>query len=287
MRVRYIFSSRRTGTIEGKNDHRKAFPKIAKEVVERSDLLLEILDARFIEKTRNSEIEAFITSMKKKVIFVLNKADLVNVKELKTLVDLTKLEPYIFISCHERSGIGRLRNLIKTEIGKMNLVRKGFVGVIGYPNTGKSTIINILIGRKSASTSAEAGHTKGIQKLKLSKNILILDTPGVIPDKEYAVSNNYLKRHAEIGIRTYDKVKDPDFIVNKIVQDYPNLLEEYYQIDAKGDCEILMEKLGRKRNTLKKGNQVDTDKVARAILKDWQDGKIYKSGSVKMFINGK
>ncbi len=285
MRIRYSFSSRRTGLIDGKNDHSIPFPKIAREVIKTSDIILEILDARFIEKTRNAELEETIKAEGKKLIYVLNKSDLIDFSTLKKNVDLSNLNPYVFVSCKSKKGRANLRKIIKIEAKRMKVDRKVNVGIIGYPNTGKSSISNLLVGRKSSGTSPQSGYTKGIQKIKLRDDILLLDTPGVIPDQEYAKSKeSLLNKHTQIGVRTYDKTKDPDIVVNKIMQENPNLLENYYKISANGDCDFLLEELGRRNHFLKKGNEINTDRAARVILRDWQEGKItinnYKSKKI-------
>ena len=152
---------------------------------------------------------------------------------------------------------------------------------MGYQNTGKSSLINLLSGRKAAGTAAEAGFTKGISKIRFNKDILILDTPGLISEIENANTNKIdLKKEAKIGVRTYDKVKEPDMIISRLMLENPGLFEKFYEIEAKGDAEVLLEQLGRKKGFLAKGNKVDADKIARYILKDWQEEKITRSNVV-------
>ena len=73
MRVRYSFSSRRTGTTDNKNDHKVAFPKLAREVIRISDVVLEVLDARYIEDTRNIDMEEHVKELDKKLVYLINK----------------------------------------------------------------------------------------------------------------------------------------------------------------------------------------------------------------------
>ena len=104
-----------------------------------------------------------------------------------------------------------------------------------------------------------------------------MDTPGVIPSNEHAVtSSEDMQKHAEINVRTFDSVKNPDLIVGNIMQKNPGLLEKFYDTESEGDPEIFLEKLGRKRNILRKGGKIDIDRSARIVLKDWQEGKIIK-----------
>lgn len=275
MRVRYSFSSRRTRHLKNIKKQRKKFPDILVKVVKDSDILIEILDIRFITETRNIEAEKWISEQNKKLIIVFNKTDLLNKEELKKRVsELEHSRPFLFISCKSRNGISILRNVIKKEAGKIKK-EKIFVGIIGYPNTGKSSVINALIGKNSAKTASEAGFTKVMQKIKLSNNIFLLDTPGVIPSIEYSSKEQKkLSRDAYIGVRTYTKVSNPEFIISDIMKTFPGVIEKYYNIESNGDVEVLIEKLGRKKSILKKGSVIDEDKTARLILKEWQEGKI-------------
>jgi len=275
MRVRFSFSSRRTRTIANTNKHHQSVPHIVKEVVRISDVILEILDARYIEKTRSREIENIVLESGKILIFVINKADLVDLKSEEFKNQIENLKPYVLFSCKTLIGRKRLRDRLKIEVKKQKMTRQAHIGIIGYPNTGKSSLINLLTGRKASGTSSESGFTKGMQKIRFTKDILILDTPGVFPDKEDAPTEFSIKnKHAEIGAGAFNRVKEPDFIVASLMKTHPGLFEKFYNIQADGDSEVLLEQLGRKKNFLLKGNQVNIDKTSRMILKEWQEGKI-------------
>lgn len=299
MRVRYSFSSRKTGHLENIKKQRVKFPNVMKEVIEISDIILHVIDARFISEMRNKTIEKLIKKKKSKSIFVLNKCDLVDIESIKK--DLpSDLRPFVFVSVKDGTGISELRNRIKIEAKRIELPEEKTrvqVGIIGYPNAGKSSLINKLARRGVASTSKQAGHTKGMQKIRFSENILMLDTPGVIPDERYSSEKmNKISQDTKLGSRTYSSVKNPEDIVayimtppNPMEKENPTeeerkltkeaemnakKIEEFYKINAKGNSEVLIENLGRVKNYLKKGGVVDTDRTARVILKDWQEGKI-------------
>ena len=274
MRVRYSFSSRKTRTLARDNQHRKAFLDIARQVISQSEIVLEILDSRFWQETRNLALEKEILSLKKKLIFVFNKSDLVDNRKLVKELNEKGIYPFVLVSCKNRKGTRELREKIKIEAGKLE---KGQirVGIIGYPNTGKSSIMNILVGKKVSRVASESGFTKGIQKVKLSEDIYLIDTPGVIPSSENSnLSKKDLIKHAQINVRNWDKVKEPEMIVCILIKQYPGVFEKFYSIQAGGDSEVLIEKLGRKKYIMKKGNLVNNERVARMILKDFQDGKI-------------
>ena len=257
----------------GTNVHKKEFPDIAKQVIENSDIILEIIDSRFVNDSRNPEIEVFVKNRGKKLIFIFNKADLVDVDKLKKEILASNFEPYAIVSCRKRRGGQMLRNRIKIEASRINFSQIR-VGVIGYPNVGKSSIINLLVGRQSAGTASEAGFTKGMQKVKLAENIFLIDTPGIIPSKENCEQG--FAKHVIINSRNYDKVHDPEFVVLTLMKQFPGVVEKFYKLRVKNDPDAFIEKLGRKKAFLVKGNEVDVDRTSRLILKDWQEGKMQK-----------
>ncbi len=278
MAGRAAYGMRKFGPTDSHNQHRKSFPAHAKEVIRISDVVLQILDVRFIQETRNLELEALIKNQGKFLINVINKIDLVSNEELKNNPLLEELKPYVLISSAKRVGIGRLRERIKIEVKRFKVKHaKAHVGVIGYPNTGKSTLMNILSGSGKARASPESGFTRGIQKIRLNKDLLLLDTPGVIPDKEYTTSPiRDIKKHAQTGIKNAEKAKDPEIIVDELLRHNQELFESFYTVESQGDVEIFLDSLGKKKGFLKKGGFVDTDRTARLVLKDWQEGKIKK-----------
>lgn len=269
MRVRYSFSSRRTGHLKNIKKQRKRFPSITEKILNEADIIIEVLDARFVKDIFNPEIDNFIKSKNKKIIHAINKSDLISLENIEEMPDKS-----VLISCKDRRGINELRNIIKIVSSQLKK-EKIIVGILGYPNTGKSSLINALIRRGSAPVSSQAGYTKSMQKLKLADSIFLLDSPGVIPRKEYSTTEGKkIAGHARIGARTYSNVKDPEHAVVELMGKYPGVLEAYYKIYSNGDSEILLEELGRQKNMLKKGNEVNADQVARLILKEWQEGKI-------------
>ena len=323
VRVRYSFGSRHTGRIANIKKQRGKYPDVMKEVVRISDIVLEILDARFIEETRNLEVEKDILEKGKKLVYVLNKSDLVDVKELEKALPKW-MKPYVFVSATERLGLKDIKSRIKMESKRILSARNAVeqrikekqangskekmliadliskkrihVGVIGYPNTGKSSVINFISRRGVAKTSKQAGWTKGMQKIRMSEDILILDTPGVIPASLYSSESSSFAKDVKVGGRTYSNVKNPEDVVYYLMsapdpKDENNLTEKektlaneaernsrsirkFYDIKSDGDMNDLIEELGEKRRFLGKGGKVDVDRTARIILRDWQEGKI-------------
>jgi ribosome biogenesis GTPase A len=339
VRVRYSFGSRHTGRITNIKKQRQKYPQIMKDVIGISDIILEVLDARYIEETRNIEMEEQVDALGKKLIFIFNKSDLVDRKELERQIP-TWMRPYAFVSATQGIGLGELKARVILESkrilkerklkgieedksvvrGDYSQPKKGkgkkriskekktaivkrdenwgrvHVGVVGVPNAGKSSVINFITRRPSAKTAAKAGFTKGMQKIRMSEGIMILDTPGVIPESRYTTERKGFAEDVKIGARSYMDVRDPERAVMFLVRAAPavdseNLTErekaavreaeraavaidKFYDIKSEGDVEVLIEELGRRRGFLGKGGVVDEDRTARIVLRDWQTGKI-------------
>ena len=174
---------------------------VVNKVIEKSDILLIVLDSRFIEETRNEEIEQKITEAGKKLIYVMTKCDLVDQRHMEKAKQ--KLKPSIFVSSKEFLGVTILKEKILMEAKRMDSKERIKVGVLGYPNVGKSSLINALKGRKSASTSITSGQTRGVQNINFGKKVVFLDTPGVIPYKEKDKN-----KHALTGSIDFAKTKE-------------------------------------------------------------------------------
>ena len=259
------------------NTHKESVPHIIERIIHEADIILEILDARFIEKTRNIEIENKAKALGKTLIYVLNKSDLIDIENPKMEDGFEDLKPKLFFSSKNRKGVATLRRIIRIEVKKMkkDIVN---VGIIGYPNTGKSSLANILVGKSVSKTSSEAGFTHGIHKLKILTGVYLIDTPGIIPSAEKTYGQRLMMKHTKIGAVTWHRAKDPDVVVFELMKEYRGILEAHYGIDAEGDVEVLIETLGRKLHYLRKGNVVDEDRTAKHILREWQEGKIRVRG---------
>ncbi|WP_407357143.1 GTPase [Methanolobus sp. WCC5] len=244
---------------------------LVKDVIKKADVLLEVVDARFPEETRNSEIEKEMLRTKKPFIIVLNKCDLVPKDKLeKAKSRMAKAAPAVFVSSKERFGTTMLRHKI-LEVANIR-DRDILVGCIGYPNTGKSSVINGVAGRGKASTSAISGHTKGVQLVNAGSRIVFLDTPGVIPFDEH---DEYIQ--GLLGIKDSTHLKDQIGvalkIIEKLVEEQKDVLESFYNISATdGNSYDILEIIGMQSNFLKKKGQVDETRTAIRIINDWQKG---------------
>ena len=237
------------------------------KAVKEADIIVEVLDSRDPEGFRIKSIEEKLTELGKKIILVINKADLVPREILEEWKNfLSKEHPTLYISARYRKGTGMLRKLILKVAGKKDLVK---VAVVGYPNVGKSTIINILKGSHSAPTGALPGVTRHLQVLRRGR-IRIIDTPGVFPIED-ELSLIY---KGSIRVENLDDpINSCSELLKKILEIDKDAIKRAYGIKSIEPLEII-ELFAEKRKRYKKGGELDLETAARMIIKDWLDGKI-------------
>eukprot|EP00494_Astrolonche_serrata_P023478 UN23736 len=227
--------------LKQKNTKKNSFRwynRVLHKVIDRCDVIVEILDARFPESCRSKAIERKIQSMKstttlenKKIILLLNKIDLVpsdvltnwlkvlrrefpviafksNVQNQNTHLSQTKIK----FNSESRNntaksvGVDALMSILKNYCRSLNIKTVLSVGFVGYPNVGKSSVINSLKRLKKCSTSSTPGHTKELQEIKLDANIRLVDCPGVLMNDTDNTSSLLLKN--AIKVETVDNLMD-------------------------------------------------------------------------------
>lgn len=244
---------------------------LVKDVIKKADVLLEVIDARFPDETRNSEVEREIVRLNKPFIIVINKCDLVSKEKLEeTKTRLSKIAPTIFVSSKDRAGTTMLRHQILASAHIKG--RDILVGTLGYPNVGKSSVINSVTGRHRASTSPISGHTKGVQHVDAGSRIMFIDTPGVIPFDE---KDEYIQ--GLLGIKDATHLKDHVGvalkIIEKILAENKPALETFYKIKIENESTYdVLELIGKQCNFLQKKGEVDETRTATRIINDWQNG---------------
>lgn len=244
------------------------FWNLVNKVIDRADVLLLLLDARMVEGTRNLEIEDKVRQNNKPLIYVITKSDLADKDETEKYKKV--LKPCVFVSSILHHGTTLLRERILIEAAKAKIPYDTIkVGILGYPNVGKSTLINALAGRKAAPTSCMSGYTTGLQNVRADSRIMLIDTPGVIPYKE-----KDLAKHAAIGTKDYTKIKDPEVAVIDMMKEFPGKIEKHFGVKIKDDMQETLEDIAIKKRLVLKGNEPDIERMCRTILKEWQQGKI-------------
>lgn len=245
------------------------------KVIDSSDVILQVLDARDPMGTRSKHIEEFMRKEKphKHLFFVLNKVDLVPIWVTQRWVAILSKE-YPTIAFHASLthpfGKGALINLLR-QLGKLHMDKKQIsVGFIGYPNTGKSSIINALRSKKVCKTAPIAGETKVWQYITLMKRIFLIDCPGVVYPTAETDTEKVLK-----GVVRVELVTSPEDYVETVLE---RVRKEYiaktYGIVTWTNHVDFLEQLAKKTGKLLKGGEPDVNTVAKMMLNDWQRGKL-------------
>jgi nuclear GTP-binding protein len=278
---------------------RRAFLRELRKVVESADVILHVLDARDPMGTKSNAIEEIVLSNpRKKLVYILNKADLVP-KEILAgwLLHLRSLQPTIPFKCNTQSQKGNL-GVSMGKVGKQeesalhtqqavgaeellgllkNYSRSGdgktiiSVGIVGFPNVGKSSLINSLMRTRSVSVSSMPGHTRVSQEVILDKNIRLIDSPGIVfaDGDSTATSLRNCVNVAEM----LDVITPVQAILERCPPPY---LMQLYNIPKfkQENCIDFLALVARSAGKLKKGGIPNTDAAARLVLNDWNTGKI-------------
>jgi len=272
-----------------------------KQIVNESDIVLEILDARGVEFSMNEQLEKIIAAAKRPRVYVINKSDLVPRKEMEYIVSKLmsdrKTESDYVVHFSNKSRVSARNLLVKLrQIFKKHGKRSGFyatpilekpyreakgdiiVGVVGYPNVGKSSVINALSFKKKVKVASKAGTTHGIHWITAADDIRLIDTPGVIP-----LAKQDETRLAVISARGPEKLKEPELVAGKIIEmamqeNKLSKLEEFYGFkikdENKDNSSLILEQIALAKGHLKKGGVADDRRTAARLIRDWQAGSL-------------
>jgi nuclear GTP-binding protein len=245
------------------------------KVIDSSDVVVQVLDARDPVGTRSPHIEAYLKKEKpwKHLIFVLNKCDLVPTWATKRWVAVLS-QDYPTLAFHASLtnpfGKGAFIQLLR-QFGKLHTDKKQIsVGFIGYPNVGKSSVINTLRSKKVCNVAPIAGETKVWQYITLMRRIFLIDCPGVVYPSEDSETDIVLK-----GVVQVEKIKSPEDHIGAVLERAkPEYISKTYKIDSWENAEDFLEKLAFRTGKLLKGGEPDLQTVGKMVLNDWQRGRI-------------
>lgn len=246
------------------------------KVIDSSDVILHVLDARNPLETRCRSVEKYIReeAPHKHLVFVLNKVDLVPTSVAATWVRrLSKEVPTLAFhsSITNSFGKGSLIQLLR-QFSQLHSNRKQIsVGLVGYPNSGKSSIINTLKAKKVCTVAPIPGETKVWQYITLMKRIYLIDCPGIVPPNQNDTPTDILLR----GVVRVEKVDNPEQYIPAILEKVkPQHMERTYELKGWKDHLHFLELLARKAGKLLKGGEPDVDSVAKMVITDFGRGRI-------------
>lgn len=275
--------------------------KTKKQIIEDLklvDVAIVLLDARIPVSSQNPDIKQILQG--KPVILLLNKADLADdavSKEWKTYFEKQNIKA-ILVDSNSGKGIPEvIQELEKMKLElRQRLESKGRVGkgvrvmIVGIPNVGKSSFINRVAKKTSAQVGNKPGVTKQKQWVRVSQEIELLDTPGVLWPKldgeEVALNLSYT---GTIKDEILPTIEIGYQLVKRLQEDYPQNLLERYKLEAEQLQQIkqsnleenekiieIMNEIGRKRGAIVSGGEIDLEKVAGIVIDDFRKGRLGK-----------
>lgn len=262
--------------------------KARREITEKLklvDMVLEVLDARVPLSSRNPMMEEILKD--KPTLVLLNKCNLADKRETTKWIEYFKslgikaLDIDLIDGYNVNKIIPSCNEVLIKEIEAAKA--KGYANfkiralVVGIPNVGKSTFINTLAKRKAAVTGDKPGVTKSQTWIKINNTLELLDTPGILWPK---FENEVVAHNLALCGAIKDDILPLDDVISyglKFMQEYyPENLNNRYGVNITPEMDLLevYDTIGRKRNCLLKGNQIDYDRVVNLVLYDLRHNKL-------------
>ncbi len=248
------------------------------------DAVCELMDARIPISSRNPDIDSICANKKRMVI--LNRWDLADPDATNRWIQYFKNQGIVAVAtdCKSRRGIAEFTpavcQLLSERIQRdsaRGMTRALRIMIVGIPNVGKSTLINQISGRKGAKAENRPGVTRGKQWVTVDKDLLLLDTPGILwpkfEDPNVGLKLAYTGAVKE-GVMDIEELSCR--LMSLLWQRYPEKVKERYGIDCPTDTPgwELLEAAGRKRGFLLSGGEIHTERMAKVLLDEFRAGKL-------------
>ena len=249
-----------------------------KKLLTNIDLVIELLDARAPFASCNPLIQSLIKHKKK--IRLLNKSDLADDKTTKLWLEYFQKDSTTTAICGNINNLQQKKQLLnlcrKLAPGRNSFEKPLRVMITGIPNVGKSSLINQLLGKKSAKTGDIPAVTKANQCLTIADDFLIYDTPGMMWQKiDYAQIGYNLALCNSIGRNALDEEILALYLISYLQIHYAAELSRRYKLDPShmiAHNSELLEIIGKKRGCLLSGGVVDRQKASEIIIQDFRNG---------------
>ena len=250
------------------------------------DIVYEVVDARMPLSSKIVDIDDLIKD--KPRILVMTKYDLCDKEQTDKIIKYYedigyKVVPVDLMNNSNLNDLLKVTESIMSEENKKReekglKSRNGRVLIVGVPNAGKSTLINRLVGRKSVGVANTPGFTKSLSWIRINKDLELLDSPGILwPKFEDQEQAHILASFSSIKEEILNLDSIAIFIINKLYELYPNLLEERYGVtEIDEDYIEVYDTIAKRRGALTRGGVADYEKVSNIIINDLKNGYIGK-----------
>ena len=248
------------------------------------DAVCEIMDARIPISSRNPDIDNICGNKPRMVI--LNRMDLADPDATARWAAYFKNRGIAAVAtdCKSRKGINQftpaVRQLLHEKIERdaaRGMTRALRIMIVGIPNVGKSTLINQISGRKGAKAENRPGVTRGKQWVTVDKDLLLMDTPGILwPKFEDPNVGMMLAYTGAVKDGIMDLEELACRLMELLWQRYPNVIRERYGIDCEPDVPgwQLIEASGKKRGYLLARGEINTERMAKVLIDEFRGGKL-------------
>lgn len=267
--------------------HMAKTKRLIKENINLIDLVFEVIDARMPISSKIKDIDDLIKT--KKRILIATKYDLCDKNITDPLLEQYKNNGYTVIPMDLING-KNISDLIKVskelmQADNQNKERKGLKTrkiralIIGIPNVGKSTLINRLVGKKATKVGNRPGITKELSWIRISSDFELLDSPGILwPKLDDEIMAYNLASLSAIKEEILDLSDISIYILKKMNNLYPEQLQERYDLDHPdfNDIEEIYATIAKKVGALRKGAEIDYEKVDNTIINDLKEGRLGK-----------